>query len=296
MASHSIASQPTSTTRNLLFGIPSLASPRLLPSSATPLVAGDHIVDALNDSPLFPAAINIEDLDDLTHKHVTFTLHSWGSGSRSTSPAAMTRTSSYIAEGASPGAGAYSSCTSSEEGNANCEGSVASTIAVSNIVRDCSPQSTNTASASSAAARTKTLLSVDRCSLAADQHTITPHTNPIVVPAIPTSQGQNPTETQQSTSTLANANPSSSDSWSHELIPKFSHKSSKAAFLESSRKTRPPIFLEPYIRVESPEPWNLPLLRLTPYAPFSYHEPQHPLDDLPFVYDLKSPYRLPGPL
>lgn len=54
-------------------------------------------------------------------------------------------------------------------------------------------------------------------------------------------------------------------------------------------------FSEPYIRIESPEPWALPLLRLTPLADIFESGHRHNLEDVPFVFTSKAPYRLPGP-
>jgi hypothetical protein len=56
----------------------------------------------------------------------------------------------------------------------------------------------------------------------------------------------------------------------------------------------------PFIRVKSPQPWNLPLLRLTPLpTPSSVETPgrkhSNRLENIPFVTISDSPFQLPGP-
>lgn len=56
----------------------------------------------------------------------------------------------------------------------------------------------------------------------------------------------------------------------------------------------------PFIRVKSPEPWSLPLLRLTPLPTPSSAAPWrsnnlYNLENVPFVSVSDSPFRLPGP-
>jgi hypothetical protein len=72
----------------------------------------------------------------------------------------------------------------------------------------------------------------------------------------------------------------------------------RSPFQAAKRQTRYPF--APFIRIKSPEPWSLPLLRLTPLPtpPFdrtSWAWGRNQLENLPFVSISDTPSRLPGP-
>jgi hypothetical protein len=69
----------------------------------------------------------------------------------------------------------------------------------------------------------------------------------------------------------------------------------RSDFIGARLQTRHPF--APFIRVKSPKPWNLPLLRMTPLPtsdpPVSQHIER--LENIPFVFISNTPFRLPGP-
>jgi hypothetical protein len=90
----------------------------------------------------------------------------------------------------------------------------------------------------------------------------------------------------------------------HSLLPKIIHVEPASPFQSGSyypdAHIPPGFFVEPYIRVKSPRPWSLPLLRLTALPTPPHHssppiDSSHRLKDVPFVTLPDTPLRLPGP-
>jgi hypothetical protein len=292
-------SQPVSATAfRKIFEECNMDDPEARLSSATPLVSDDRVVDALENMD-FPSTLSASDLFDRTPKRVTFAARV---DSTSTQPTAGSTTSSQINDS--------SISTLNKESSYTSSGGVAS-------IRPVDPLG---------ASRTRYDRELDELARPGNaEFAMAPplfHTGLVVA----TEASIAPNIASRKTSLTSNVSASLRSTASTTAVLGIEHDTSTPDPTEvhgsGSPINRPPdeedpIYswaehrlraargrtrhpFAPFIRVKSPEPWSLPLLRLTPLpSPDSENRSLaaslRRLENVPFVAFSDSPFRLPGP-
>ncbi|KAH7081327.1 hypothetical protein BKA63DRAFT_561874 [Paraphoma chrysanthemicola] len=265
------------------------------PSSASPLISLDRVVDAL-ESFDFPRNIEPHDLvDPAPAKHVTFMMRSQSARSMSTQPTAVTRSSSGLD---------FSSMSSVEEDLSYVSSADADTIRPEEPVDKENMESESPLGSLETQHGQTTVV-------ANDVATTHPGVQQADIPVVLTEMQS---DTQSSADIHFDSSksfpltpetlPTDSSHLDHAVLQQMENASSVAKEeLNQSIPTRnedvwsPPT---PFIPVKSPEPWSLPLLRLTPLpTPKAFHplhsSESHNLENIPFVLFSDNPFRLPGP-
>ncbi|KAF2030975.1 hypothetical protein EK21DRAFT_111424 [Setomelanomma holmii] len=288
-------SQAASATLNMLLEAVVVDDVHTKALTTSPLISLDEIVDALEDVD-FPLQIKPSDLMEPGPKHVTFDARSPSVHSLSTEPTTVTRTSSGLdVSSASSVEGGWSRVSSvnadtvrqeprtdndqtaspqnlgSHEFSENSHSSPRDAIfAVETVKPMTRVQSTTRAPVTTSS---QDFLFVNR-------KTVQPY--PLQVKK----------SSEQPHGLSDTPRPGSLD---HSKTASSIGEIDLPASRSDITKT-----VAPYIRVQSPEPWSLPLLRLTPRSSHSsvdltQDERTSHLENIPFVSLSDNPFRLPGP-
>lgn len=263
-------------------------------ASALPLLPHERVVDALEPVD-FPSTIEPKDLIDAVPEHLVHLVRCQSALSVSTQPTTMTHASSRVGD-PTISIDENGSFTSSEDLDTIRQGEPTD-MGRSRSERQDYSMAHKTCNAAAVSFErqpdvqesthklsTGPFDSSQRLDLNHDQSMCPVHT--AVKPHPHDSEQQFPTTTIQSDEQIT-AFPS--DPY------KLPSGSPEATLSSPSPKHRNSTHFEPFIRIDSPESWKLPLLRLTPYSNTQADEDAHRLAYLPFVSYEAWSSQLPGP-
>ncbi|KAF1848725.1 uncharacterized protein K460DRAFT_403995 [Cucurbitaria berberidis CBS 394.84] len=282
------------TTMKNLFESPVTLDSETKPSPVVPLLSGDQIVETLGIVN-FPSTIELNDLIDSLPKHVSFMERSPSARSMCIESTVMARAFSGKSDCTFSANEAYNSCTSFENGGT--------------IIREEQPERARHKSLPEQMQQGITNMIVDDerepklgLTFASDNNSPTDRPQSLdkvqsTAPQVPPSLS---TSTRSQSPESARGHLTTSLSQFYQIYPTLQTMSCtklpKSRSNSQGAKTQAsPRLYQPYIRIDSPEPWSLPLVRLTPFSDVVYHNNPHRIENLPFVSFQDSPYQVPEP-
>jgi hypothetical protein len=266
------------------------------PSSATPLVEGDHNVDALEDID-FPSDIKLCEIFDRPSKRVTFDDRSFSALSISTQTTIMTHASSENVPSS------VSSCNELRTGSSTLQHEHEPVATVQNLepahLRALSGEGSAALMIASFGILPQAVQDISQDSMPSmvrtDDSSRTSDTAfQLVVDEAPTPRNKYAEPPSDDLPILSLTEPPVHNTYKNR-VDVSGHTSELWA---ARSRTRHPF--APFIRVKTTRPWSLPLLRLTPFPvptfadPSKSHRCMH-LKTIPFVSISDTPARLPGP-